>query len=304
MYDRLAMVTDTFDDLIEDLQSMERLVHKYKKCLPGSFQWFIFVNFQIQGVQTLQQQFNKYRSIYSIALEHAAAVADAQNAAQLDKVASFAAKNKDLKAELAAVKKQQQVVAKAQKESDDKVNQILKLVEKIALAATSGTPNAPANLRNGKPADRAKWENELVESGLKKEEAKKIMGSLLLDPKCGVPPITITDSESGKSKGNFSSNDPPGIQRNKSHEALGKPDGLKTPENRRGRSASLPRKANAAISPSPGPTGDRWKPPSPSLLPVTAPKAVTPNKPAKVRSEHTWILCVDSTNGCMQNIHL
>jgi hypothetical protein len=301
MYDRLTMITDTFDDLVKDLQSIERLVQKYKKCPPGSIQWFIFVNFQIQDVQTLQQRFGKYRSIYSIALEHAAAVADAQNAAQLDKLASFAARNRDLKADLVAVKEQQQIVAKAQKESDDKVNQILKLVKKIALAATSGTSNASASFGNEKLAERAKWENELVKGGLKREEAKKVMGSLMLDLECGVPPITITGGESGKSKGNSSSNLPLGIQRNKSHESLGKLDGLKAPQKLRPRSVSPQGKANAGVLPSPGPAGKK-KPPFPSPLP--APKAETPIKHAKIRNKYTWILCVDSTNGCMYSAYL
>jgi hypothetical protein len=283
------MITDTFDDLSKDLQSIKHLMETYGRCKPASVQWLVFVLFKTQDVQTLQKQFSKYRSIYSSAFAHAAAVADARNAEQLDKIA---ARNKELNANLAAVKKQQQEADKAHKESNAKVDKILKLVEKMVLDAP---PNAPTNSGNGRLVDRAKLESELLESGLKKEEVKKIMGLLALDSSHVVPPTTISD----KSKKDDPRQHGPGLHRNKSQGDLGKPDGLKVPMKGRGRSASPLRKAKADKSPSPGPAKSKWTPPSPSPSPLKAQIALTANKPAKARNEHTWILCVDCTNGCM-----
>jgi len=106
------MVTDTFEPLKEDLQSLNHLIREYKKIPPFSGMKIVFAMFKIPDVKNIQANFNNYRAIYSRAFEHAAAVADAHNAVELKAINSkLEVKNKKLAADFAQLKKQQQEAA-------------------------------------------------------------------------------------------------------------------------------------------------------------------------------------------------
>lgn len=296
------MVTETFEPLKEDLQNLKHLIREYRKIPPFSGMKIVFALFKIPDVKNIQANFNNYRAIYSRAFEHAAAVADAHNAQELKVINSkLEAKNKQLAAEFAQLKKHQQEAVKIQQANNAKMDQVLKLLEKMAVSPTLDVSN-----RN---RSKIEWENQLVESGLQREEAKKIIAPLIWtsqEVKQGAPEIQVTSSSDSKNETAQGI-----IRRIRSQSSMKKENGLKAPGKPPGRSRSVsqPRgkkDQNQAVA---EPSTEKGKAPSPVKTNLKSPgpsprsenkKPPSPEELTK-KTEHIWILCVDRTNGCKRH---
>jgi hypothetical protein len=300
---RLATITDTFEPLKEDLQNIKRLIREYSRIPPFSGQKIIFAVFKIPDVKKIQESFNNYRAIYSRAFEHANALADAHNAAELKDINSrLQAKNKQMAANFAELKKQQQEAAKIQKDNNTKVDRVLKLLEKMAV---SGHPITP-----GQPAAKLEWEDELVASGLKREEAKKIMGPLIWTASQAqkgqdVPQIKVGNTAPNNQGGHTDGQ----LRRHLSQNSVKKDQGLKAFGKPRSVSQSRDKDAEKPInkspsgekskahSSSPSPVKGNLNPPSPGPSSDNK-RPSSPKKQGTRDTSHIWILCVDRTNGC------
>jgi hypothetical protein len=298
---RLATITDTFEPLKEDLKAMRQLIKKYSKIPPWNGQKIIFAVFKIPDVKRLQESFNNYRAIYSRAFDHAGALADAHNAEELKAInRKLEAKNKQLAVDFAELKKQQKKTTEMQKENNAKMDQVLSLIGKLAV---SPTPNAP-----GKSFSKVELEDQLVASGLQRDEAQKVMGPLIWtsqDMQHGAPPVKIIDhgidQQDSRAQGQ--------IRRNRSQNSVKKPDELKAPGKPPGRARSVsqsrddsndkPFNLGPAVGKpkSPSLVKANLKPPSPAPV-VNNKTPPSPNKHEIRDTAHIWILCVDRTNGC------
>lgn len=301
---RLATITDTFEPLKEDLKAMRQLIKKYSKIPPWNGQKIIFAVFKIPDVKRLQESFNNYRAIYSRAFEHAGAVADAHNAEELKAInRRLEAKNKQLAVDFAELKKQQKRATEMQKENNAKMDQVLSLVGKLAVS--------PAPNTSEKSFSKLEMEDQLVASGLQRDEAKKVMGPLIWtsqDVQHGVPPVKINDHgvdpQDNRAQGQ--------IRRNKSQNSVKKPEGLKAPGKPPGRARSVSQSRDESNDKPLNLVSAAASPKSPSLLKAnlkpTSPPPVVNQKPPSPKMQqardtsHIWILCVDRTNGCKHTL--
>jgi hypothetical protein len=292
------------------MKQLAQLIRKFMSIPPYSGEKIIFALFKIPDVKKIQANFEGYRAIWSRALEHAGAVADVAAAE-----------------ELKALKSRNEQLAKQISQSNDKVDEVIKLLHAFTAQTSQQMNETP----------KAEIENQLRATGLDDKDVKKVIGSFMIEQTVGggTPPITVT--QHGKDRGTAGT---AGLKRNKSQSTANKLEGLPVPSgHQRARSVSQTRdsKGKHSLTPppscgeqtisSPGnsklfsPSGfataayagmyhqpaqeviESSQPPSPSGF-ATAATAASSGHVAQEDKKGIWILCVDSDNGCRPSITL